>query len=78
MVQDTSELWSFPGGPVVKTLCFKRKYTGSVPGCRAKILHAMQHGMHKNIHIIINTIIWVSYRVCKLYFNKLLKCQLQM
>ena len=73
MVQDTSELWSFPGGPVVKTLCFKRKYTGSAPGWGAKILH----GVQKNISVIINMIKWVNYMVCKLYFNKLLKCQLQ-
>ena len=72
-----SELWNFPGGPVVKALCFKCKYTGSVPGWGAKILHATQHGMQKNINVIINTIKWVNYMVCELYFNKLLKCQLQ-
>ena len=29
--------WEFPGGPVVRTLCFHCRETGSIPGCRTKI-----------------------------------------
>ena len=31
---------NFPGGPVVRTLCFHYKGTGLLPGWGARILHA--------------------------------------
>ena len=29
--------WDFPGGPVVKTVCFTAEGTSSIPGWRIKI-----------------------------------------
>ena len=38
---------NFPGGPVVKTLHFQCRGTGSIPGPGTKILQAMQQGQKK-------------------------------
>ena len=35
-------LWDFPGGPVVKNLPCNAGDLGSIPGCKTKILHAME------------------------------------
>ena len=37
----------FPGGPVVKTLSFQCRGTGSIPGPGTQIPHAMQHSQEK-------------------------------
>ena len=37
----------FPGGPVVKTLCFQCRGAGSIPGRGTKIPHAVGHGQNK-------------------------------
>lgn len=47
----------FPGGPVVKTLCFHCRGTGSIPGQGTKIPHTVQDThththMHTNIYYI--------------------------
>ena len=34
--------WDFPGGPVVKTLCFDHRDVGLFPGQGTKILRASQ------------------------------------
>ena len=46
----------FPGGPVVKTLSLQSQGTGSIPGQRTKIPHAMWHGQ-KNFFYSGNLII---------------------
>ena len=38
----------FPGGPVVRTLCFQCSGHSSIPGGSTKILHAMLYGQNNN------------------------------
>ena len=45
----------FPGGPVVKTLCFQAGGSGSIPSHRTKILHAEPCSQKKNKHLGIDT-----------------------
>ena len=40
-------LQDFPGGPVVRTLCFHCRGMGSIPGWGIKILQAMWCGQNK-------------------------------
>ena len=39
--------WEFPGGPVVRTLCFHCRGLDSVPGWKMKILQAKKHSPKK-------------------------------
>ena len=39
--------WDFPGGPVVKTLCFQCRGLGSIPGRGTEDPHTVQHGGKK-------------------------------
>ena len=39
--------WDVPGGSMVKTLCFKHRGPGFIPGQRAKSARAGQHGQKK-------------------------------
>ena len=39
--------WGFPGGPVVKTLCFHCRGTRSIPRWGTKIPHALWHSQKK-------------------------------
>ena len=41
-------LWEFPGGPVVKTQCFRCSGLGLIPGEGMKILQATQRGQKMN------------------------------
>ena len=41
----------FPGGPVVKTLCFHCRWHGFEPGWGTKIPHAMQRGQKVKINL---------------------------
>lgn len=45
-----SQLWSFPGGPVVKTALLLR---GSIPGLEIRILQAAQSGQKKKKEIAL-------------------------
>ena len=40
-LEKESDFGDFPGGPVVKTLCFQCRGTGSVPGQGTEIPHAV-------------------------------------
>ena len=40
--------WTFPGGLVVRTLCFHCQDVGSIPGLGTKILQAILHSKNKN------------------------------
>ena len=48
-VQSRDRRRDFPGSPVVKTLCFQCRGTGSIPGLGTKIPHAMLSGQKKKI-----------------------------
>ena len=44
---EREDFWDFPGGPVVKTLCFQCRGLGWIPGRGTKIPHAVQRGQKK-------------------------------
>ena len=41
-------MWNFPGGPVVKTLCFHCRDTGSIPDWGTKISTCQIAGLKQN------------------------------
>ena len=57
--------WEFPGGPVVRTLCFHCRGTGSIPDLGTKIPHAAQYG--QKITIIIKC--WFISESISLYLG---------